>query len=103
MLRFFLVTILCHNINYPDSWPGDYFVEEEACGALSECQMVDDSMLTIFLLFIFPSELSLWTFTSEAESRVAPSLMDWQFVQQRFPFWTWAIVVVIYIIIRDLI
>ena len=61
-------------------------MEEEACGALSECQMVNDSMLTIFLLFIFPSELSLWPFTSEAGSRVAPSLMDWQFVQKRFPW-----------------
>ena len=70
---------------------------------MSESQMVDDSMLTIFLLFICPSELSFRPFTSEAESCVAPSLMDWQFVQQRFPFWTWAIVVVIYIIIRGLI
>ena len=55
-----------------------------ACGA--ESQMVDDSMLTIFLLFIFPSELSFWPFTSAAESRVAPSLLDWQFVQKRFPW-----------------
>ena len=77
-------------------------MEEEACGAVSECQMVDDSMLTIFLLFIFSSELSLWPITSEAESSVAPSLMDWQFVQQRFPFWTWALVVVICIIIGGL-
>ena len=43
-------------------------------------------MLTVFLLFIFPSELSFWPFTSAAESRVAPSLLDWQFVQKRFPW-----------------
>ena len=61
-------------------------MEEEACGAVSKCQMVDDTMLTIFLLFIFSSELSLWPITSEAESSVAPSLMDWQFVQRRFPW-----------------
>ena len=43
-------------------------------------------MLTFFLLFICPSELSFWPFTSAAESRVAPSLLDWQFVQKRFPW-----------------
>ena len=70
---------------------GDFFVEEEACGAVLESQMVDDSMLTIFLLFICPSELSFWPFTSEAESRLLPSVMDWQFVQKRFPWGVWTV------------
>ena len=35
------------------------------------------------------SELSFWPCTSEAESRVAPSLMDWQFVLKRFPWGVW--------------
>ena len=99
---------------YPSSrfmpgW-GDFFVEEEVgeCGAVSESQVVDDAssaMLIVFLLFIFPSELSFWPFTSAAESRVAPSLLDWQFVQKRFPWTvpTWAVVVVICFIMGGLI
>ena len=63
---------------------GDLFVEEE-----TEHQFVDDAsaaMLIVFLLFIFPSELSFWPFTSLQESRVAPALLDWTFVQKRFPW-----------------
>ena len=63
---------------------GDLFVEEE-----TEHQFVDDAsaaMLIVFLLFIFPSQLSFWPFTTLQESRVAPALLDWTFVQKRFPW-----------------
>ena len=52
----------------------------------AKSQMVDNSMLTVFHLFICPSELSFWPFTSVAESRLLPSVMDWQFVLKRFPW-----------------
>ena len=53
---------------------GDLFVRERrgACGAVEHEQSVDDassSMAIVFLLFIFPSELTFWPFTSLAESR----------------------------------
>ena len=70
---------------------GDYFVEHDVgCGGeITESQMVDDAssaMLIVFLLFVFPAELSFWPFTSLEESRVSPALLDWPYVQKRFPW-----------------
>ena len=69
---------------------GDYFVQTEVeCGVVKHSQMVDDAssaMFIVFLLFIFPSELSFWPFTSWSSSQPAPALLDWTFVQSRFPW-----------------
>ena len=59
---------------------GDYFVEHEVgCGGeITESQMVDDAssaMLIVFLLFVFPAELSFWPFTSREACRVSPALL----------------------------
>ena len=69
---------------------GDYFVEQEVeCGLVKDHQIVDDAssaMAIVFLLFIFPSQLTFWPFTSWSSSRPAPALLEWQFVQKRFPW-----------------
>ena len=69
---------------------GDYFVETvEECGLVKHNQIVDDAtsaMFIVFLLFIFPSELTFWPFTSWSSSKPAPALLDWSFVQSRFPW-----------------
>ena len=52
--------------------------------------VLDDAssaMLIVFLLFSF----SFWPFTSVAESPFGPSLLDWQFVQKRFPWGVWTV------------
>ena len=52
-------------------------------------QWVDDAssaMFIAFLLFIFPAELTFWPFTTWEESKISPALLDWQFVQKRFPW-----------------
>ena len=69
---------------------GDYFEETEVeCGQEKVIQIVDDAtsaMFIVFLLFIFPSELTFWPFTSWSSSQPAPALLDWSFVQSRFPW-----------------
>ena len=58
---------------------GELFVEEvvDKCGEVKHVQLLDDassSMFIVFLLFIFPSELTFWPFTSWEDSR--PSKYD---------------------------
>ena len=59
----------------------------DSCGR--HTQAVDDassSLLIVFLLFIFPAQLSFWPFTRLSDSRPAPALLDWKYVQRRFPW-----------------
>ena len=70
---------------------GDYFIEEVVgdCGEVTEHQLVDDAssaMFIVFLMFIFPAKLTFWPFTTWEESKISPALLDWQFVQKRFPW-----------------
>jgi hypothetical protein len=37
----------------------------------------------VFALFVFPSQLTFWPFTSLAESRPSPGLIDWRTIQDR--------------------
>ena len=58
---------------------GELFVEEvvDKCGEVKHVQLLDDassSMFIVFLLFILPSELTFWPFTSWEDSR--PSKYD---------------------------
>ena len=53
---------------------GELFVEEvvDNCGQATHVQLVDDassSMFIVFLLFIFPSQLTFWPFTSWADTQ----------------------------------
>jgi len=70
---------------------GDLFTEEEEkdCGEIVENQMVNDAssaMLIVFLMFVFPSTLSFWPFSTLKDSKISPALLDWQYVQKRFPW-----------------
>ena len=92
VLVHFIILVCLWFFREPRFMPGwgDYFVEqEEECGTVKDHQIVDDAssaMLIVFLLFLFPSEPSFWPFTSWSESRSAPALLEWQFVQKRFPW-----------------
>ena len=53
---------------------GELFVEEvfDNCGQPTQVQLLDDassSMFIVFLLFIFPSQLTFWPFTSWEDAR----------------------------------
>ncbi len=53
---------------------------------MNHVQNVDDAsaaMLIVFALFVFPSQLTFWPFTSLAESRPSPGLIDWRTIQDR--------------------
>ena len=85
---------------------GEWFMTEtiDSCGEVVHTEMLDDassSMAIVFLLFVFPSELTFWPFTTLAESTPSkyltskpllllflPSraLLDWPYVQKRFPW-----------------
>ena len=63
---------------------GHYFLQTEVvCGVVKHKQIVDDAssaMAIVFLLFICPSELSFWSFTSLASTQPASALLDWSYV-----------------------
>jgi len=93
VLGHFIILVLLWFFREPRFMPGwgDLFLEEttDLCGNIKHTQIVDDatsSMLIVFLLFIFPSELIFWPFTSWKDSRSSPSLLDWPYVQKRFPW-----------------
>ena len=53
---------------------GELFVEEvvDKCGQLTHVQLLDDAsstMFIVFLLFILPSQLTFWPFTSWEDAR----------------------------------
>ena len=76
VLAHFTILVALWFFREPRFMPGwgDYFVEtEQKCGEVIENQIVDDAssaMFIVFLLFIFPAELSFWPFTSIQESKV---------------------------------
>ena len=59
---------------------GELFVEEvvdKCSGETTHVQLLDDassSMFIVFLLFIFPSKLTFWPFTSWADARPSKSV-----------------------------
>jgi len=93
VLVHFIILVALWFFREPRFMPGwgDFFTEEEErdCGKVVENQMVDDAssaMLIVFLMFIFPATLSFWPFTSLQDSKISPALLDWQYVQKRFPW-----------------
>ena len=72
MLQCFL-SQLSREPRFMPGW-GELFVEEvvDNCGQATQVQLLDDassSMFIVFLLFIFPSQLTFWPFTSWEDAR----------------------------------
>ena len=93
VLTNFIFLILLWFFREPRFMPGwgEFFIseEEDSCGNKTQSQIVDDatsSMLIVIILFILPSRLSFWPFTSIASSRTSPALLDWRTVHDRFPW-----------------
>ena len=93
VLTNFVFLILLWFFREPRFMPGwgEFFIseEEDSCGNKTQSQIVDDatsSMLIVIILFILPSRLSFWPFTSIASSRTSPALLDWRTVHDRFPW-----------------
>jgi len=93
VLTLFIILVFLWFFREPRFMPGwgELFVEEvvDNCGQPSHVQLLDDassSMFIVFLLFIFPSQLRFWPFTSWEDARPSKALLDWPYVQKRFPW-----------------
>lgn len=93
VLTLFIILVFLWFFREPRFMPGwgELFVEEvvDNCGQPSHVQLLDDassSMFIVFLLFIFPSQLTFWPFTSWEDARPSKALLDWPYVQKRFPW-----------------
>ena len=93
VLLNFVILVLLWFFREPRFMPGwgDLFLfdKENDCGGTTHFHGVDDatsSMLIVTVLFILPSQLTFWPFTSIGSSTTSPSLIDWRTIHDRFPW-----------------
>jgi len=93
VLTLFIILVALWFFREPRFMPGwgELFTEEvlDNCGQTNHVQLLDDassSMFIVFLLFIFPAQLTFWPFTSWEDARPSKALLDWPYVQRRFPW-----------------
>ena len=93
VLANFVLLVLLWFFREPRFMPGwgDLFIftENDNCGNQKQFQGIDDAtsaMLIVFIMFLLPSRLTFWPFTSLSSSTPSPSLIDWRTIHDRFPW-----------------
>ena len=93
VLANFVLLVLLWFFREPRFMPGwgDLFIftETDNCGNQKQFQGIDDAtsaMLIVFIMFLLPSRLTFWPFTSLSSSTPSPSLIDWRTIHDRFPW-----------------